>query len=187
MFMLAAVACAVTMQAAQLDWSLAKNSITTPTSATTYMTGQTSYLLVFASSAAADAYYASLKDGTVTLATAIASAVGSGVGSTSSKSKGAITGATATHASLAEGATYYAALLTTSGTDKFIMSGAVSGIAYNPTGTIETEGSAVTFTASNFSTVAESRTGWTTAAPEPTSGILMLVGLGALALRRRKA
>lgn len=28
---------------------------------------------------------------------------------------------------------------------------------------------------------------WTPAAPEPTSGILMLVGLGALALRRRKA
>ena len=144
MFMLAAVACAATMQAAQLDWSLNKNSITTPTSATTYMTGQTSYLLVFATSAAADAYYASIKDGTVSLATAIASAVGSGVGSTNSKSKGAITGATATSDKLTEGASYYAALLTTSGTDKFILSGAVSGLAYNPTGTIETEGNAVT-------------------------------------------
>ena len=29
--------------------------------------------------------------------------------------------------------------------------------------------------------------GWYTAAPEPTSGLLMLVGLGALALRRRRA
>ena len=29
--------------------------------------------------------------------------------------------------------------------------------------------------------------GWTAMAPEPTSGLLMLVGLGALALRRRKA
>ena len=29
--------------------------------------------------------------------------------------------------------------------------------------------------------------GWTAMAPEPTSGILMLVGLGALALRRRRA
>ena len=28
---------------------------------------------------------------------------------------------------------------------------------------------------------------WTAVAPEPTSGILMLVGLGALALRRRRA
>ena len=187
MFMLAAIACAVTMQAAQLDWSLSKNSITTPESSTTYMTGQTTYLLVFASASAADSYYASLKDGTVSLSTAIASAVGSGVGSTNSKSKGAITGATATNSSLVEGATYYAALLTTSGTDKFILSAAQTGMAYNPTGTIETEGNAAGFMASHFSTVAESRTGWTTAAPEPTSGILMLVGLGALALRRRKA
>ena len=29
--------------------------------------------------------------------------------------------------------------------------------------------------------------GWTAMAPEPTSGLLMLVGLGALALRRRRA
>ena len=37
-------------------------------------------------------------------------------------------------------------------------------------------------TGSSFSTA-----GWYTAAPEPTSGLLMLVGLGALALRRRRA
>ena len=30
-------------------------------------------------------------------------------------------------------------------------------------------------------------TSWSTAVPEPTSGLLMLVGLGALALRRRRA
>ena len=184
MFMLAAVACAVTMQAAQLDWGVAAKSITQPGSSS-FLGGQTSYLLAFASSAAADDYYAALKDGTKTLADAISEAVGSATGTTG-KSPGKID-ATATSSSLAEGGNYYLAVLTTSGSDKFILSGAVSGQAYNPTGTIETEGNKASFMASNFSTVAESRTGWTTAAPEPTSGILMLVGLGALALRRRKA
>ena len=184
MFMLAAVACAVTMQAAQMDWNINAKPITEPGSST-YMAGQTSYLLAFASSAAADDYYAALKDGTKTLAQAISEAVGSATGGTG-KNAGKVA-ATATSSSLVEGGTYYMAILTTSGTDKFILSDVRTGIAYNPTGTIETEGSAVTFTASNFSTTAESRTGWTTAAPEPTSGILMLVGLGALALRRRKA
>ena len=33
----------------------------------------------------------------------------------------------------------------------------------------------------------QASTAWTAVAPEPTSGLLMLVGLGALALRRRKA
>ena len=33
----------------------------------------------------------------------------------------------------------------------------------------------------------QASTAWTAVAPEPTSGLLMLVGLGALALRRRRA
>ena len=37
----------------------------------------------------------------------------------------------------------------------------------------------------NVSSTAQ--TAWTAVAPEPTSGLLMLVGLGALALRRRRA
>ena len=186
MFMLAAIACAVTLQAAQLDWSLDGKSLT-KSDGTGYISGQTTYLLTFANSAAADTLYSQLKSGDKTTADAIAMAVGSAVGNTNtSKNQGKIAAATATHSSLTEGASYYGALLVVDG-DKFILSATRTGMAYNPTGSVETEGSALSFAATAFSSTADSRTGWTTAAPEPTSGILMLIGLGALALRRRKA
>ena len=38
-----------------------------------------------------------------------------------------------------------------------------------------------------FDTATSTTGGWTQTVPEPTSGLLMLVGLGALALRRRRA
>ena len=95
MFMLAAVACAVTMQAAQLDWSLAAKSIYQPGSTTAYLTGQTSYLLVFASSEDADTLYSNLKDGTKTIAQAIALAVDNATGGTTTKKAGQIESRTA--------------------------------------------------------------------------------------------
>ena len=71
-------------------------------------------------------------------------------------------------------------------------SGDVEGfIANKATGTINTSGTGTgpTNLAKNLGGGSGTAiAGWTTAAvPEPTSGILMLVGLGALALRRRRA
>lgn len=187
MFMLAAVAMAASLQAAKLDWSLAGKAI--QDTGGNYMYGQTTYLLTFASSAAADTLYSQLKAGDKTITEAIGLAVDSAVGGTNSKkNQGIIATRTADNSSLVAGNNYYAALLVVDG-DKFILSNAAQGLAYDPTSTNPAlqEGNAASFTAGHFSTTAESRTGWTTAAPEPTSGILMLIGLGALALRRRKA
>ena len=187
MFMLAAVACAATMQAAQLDWGLESKSVTMKSGGNA--AGVPVYLLAFANSDAADTYYNNLKDGTVTLDTAKGGALDSATTGTG-KSWGSVN-QTATDASLTEGALGYYALLfteTVSGQDYFMLSGVTQGQAYNPTGSIETEGMKATFDGGKFG-AAESRTGWTTAAaaPEPTSGLLMLLGMAGLALRRKRA
>lgn len=183
--LVAAVAMACAMHAAQLNWSLTSKTVTMKSGSNA--AGVTAYLLAFADSAAADAYYSSLKDGTVTLSAATGSALDSATTATG-KSWGAIS-KTANSDSLTEGALGYYALLFTEkvGTeDYFLLSGVSQGQAYNPSGEIETEGMAAKFTSSSFGAV-DTRTGWTAAAPEPTSGLLMLIGFGALALRRRRA
>ena len=61
--------------------------------------------------------------------------------------------------------------------------------AYTPTAstTISAGGADGTIAYGTFTAATTSTGGWHQAIPEPTSGLLMLVGLGALALRRRRA
>ena len=77
--------------------------------------------------------------------------------------------------------TYYAAVITTygSGDDMYYIAEKVSG-------TTGDDGNASVSFASSISTAEGSKGAWT-AVPEPTSGLLMLVGLAGLALRRRRA
>ena len=92
--------------------------------------------------------------------------------------------------SVSAGTTLYAYVALVDGDNVFV-SGIKSGDAQesattslNFTGLSSASKAAATewTTGSAFSTA-----GWYTAIPEPTSGLLMLVGLGALALRRRRA
>lgn len=180
-----AFALAFVSQAAQLDWGLQSKSVTMKSGGNA--AGVTAYLLAFADSVAADGYYSSLKEGTVKVSDATGAALDNATTATG-KSWGAIN-KTTTSPSLTEGALGYYALLFTEkvdGKDYFMLSALSQGQAYDPSGSVETEGMKATFDAGSFG-AAESRTGWTAAAPEPTSGLLMLIGLGALALRRRRA
>lgn len=61
--------------------------------------------------------------------------------------------------------------------------------AYTTTGstTIPAGGSDMSINFGTFDAATATTGGWTQTVPEPTSGLLMLVGLGALALRRRRA
>ena len=80
--------------------------------------------------------------------------------------------------------TYYAAIIATYGTGddmKYYVEKA------SVTTGDDGNGSFTTFGAGKIDTAASAATGWTAAVPEPTSGLLMLVGLAGLALRRRRA
>ena len=55
------------------------------------------------------------------------------------------------------------------------------------TTTIAASGAAGAMQFGTFADATSTTGGWTQTVPEPTSGLLMLVGLGALALRRRRA
>ena len=72
------------------------------------------------------------------------------------------------------------------GSSQYVVISGASTLTKTLTATTAT----VTFAGGNGSTIAGDASNWAaygTAIPEPTSGLLMLVGLGALALRRRRA
>ena len=182
-----AIAIAVATQAASIDWSVGANSWTmsdgskAPKNTVVYLIdgGQWS------------AIQAAIDGGKTSFTTADAGIIA--IGQTSN-TKGTVSGGTATSSSLVAGTSYdFAYMVFDTAAGQFYASSTKSMAAYDPTDPVYNEINKVDFDANNFVTTGLSG-GWSSPGgssggdgPEPTSGLLLLVGAGILGLRRKRA
>lgn len=176
------IASAITSYAASIDWSVA-NRAWQLKSGSYANQGYTVYLTLAASQ---DNLIAALKGGATSFTTDTAGILA--VGQTTSK-WGGMTETTASSSSLIAGsASEFSVLIidtvSEAGKTFYNFSGKLSERAYDASGSDVIKFS-VTFAASTFNDTAGA-TGWT-AVPEPTSGLLMLLGMAGLALKRKRA
>ena len=180
MIVLGALATAMSVQAATVKWT--SGTIYTPGSdgaftATKAASGSVSYYLWTMN---AETYASTTLDGIAKLDTGTATATGKNT------ALGSVVSYSDTKNYSANDAVNWAILFTYTDSD-----GKEWYIANMGTGSVDSLGSQISFgnLASASSTYA-SVSGWTAAGgaiPEPTSGLLMLVGLAGLALRRKRA
>ena len=184
MIALAAVAVAAVAQAASINWSITGNTWTY-SDATKAAQNTTVYLINAANWSTIEA---AIQGGATSFTTSDAGILA--VGKTAN-AKGAVTTSTATSASLTAGTSYDYAYLVFDTRDtsdvKYFASATETKAAYDPTDATYSEVQTVSFAAAAYSASGLSG-GWQSAAvPEPTSGLLLLLGMAGLALRRKRA
>ncbi len=175
----AAIALSVATQAASVNWSLGANTWTMsdgskpPKNTTVYLIDGAQWATI----------QAAIDGGANSFTTADAGIIA--IGQTSN-TKGYVNGGTATSTKLTAGTKYdFAYMVFDTAAGQFYASATQSVAAYDPTDPTYSETTYADFTATQFTTTGLSG-GWSNGVPEPTSGILLLVGAGMLALRRKQ-
>ena len=169
---------AVGAQAAAFQWSTT-GTIYEPSGTSVATTGGFTAYLFDAGTVSQSALVTALRDGgSITDYTALSSYT------TDSAAKVATTAFTADYASGTSVSAYFAIVQD----DYVYISGAKSATAQDVGTATFSMGSQSTNSAKVFdSTTAYANAGWYQTVPEPTSGLLMLLGMAGLALRRRRA
>ena len=172
-----AVAAAIVANAASVDWSMS-NGVLAPSPDGSQSSGRCSYytMLIFTSSQA-EAVDSAIAAGNFTSLSTLA--VSSAQATKSGNFGDTVTGLTGTSATLfAVVFDTYTSTETIADAGYYYKTGTVTQNTYDPTGS--DPATTAVFTSTQM-------TGTWTAVPEPTSGLLMLLGMAGLALRRRRA
>ena len=182
MIALAAVALAVSAQAASFNWTssgtASGKTINSIAGSALYST-ETAYTLYLfdAATVSQDALLAGLRDGgAITDYTSVKTQT--------LAANSQITATTFDYGQAGESYSFYFAVI--NGDDVFLSDSKTASGQTASTAAVSFSGVG-TASKKNFGDADFSAGGWYTAVPEPTSGLLMLVGLAGLALRRRRA
>ena len=170
----AAIVLAGATQAAMIDWSISKNATKNYAGTASAMTV---YLLSESQWSAIQSQVAAKGEAALTSGTYLTSATSSTSGVVESE-KVAVPGYNP-----GQSVAFYSVIFDKDSSNKpYYKAATVSQTVYDPNDDDYSTAKTASFTALKFNNAT-----WTAVAPEPTSGLLMLVGLGALALRRRRA